>query len=107
MHCYLVITPPLQARVLRQIAARMQAEELRTRLRADVRLVRVRVSPNPNPNPNPNQGGCILLQVDAAGAITYGCSLYYIWLQVRRKRREEATKKAAAAKKKTRAADVD
>ena len=85
----------------------MQAEELRTRLRADVRLVRVRVSPNPNPNPNPNQGGCILLQVDAAGAITYGCSLYYIWLQVRRKRREEATKKAAAAKKKTRAADVD
>ena len=42
-----------------------------------------------------------------AASITYGCSLYYIWLQVRRKRREEATKKAAAAKKKTRAADVD
>ena len=53
MHCYLVITPPSQARVLKQIAARMQAEELRTRLRADVRLVRVRVSPDPNPHPIP------------------------------------------------------
>ena len=52
MHCYLVITP-LQARVLKQIAARMQAEELRTRLRADVRLVRVRVSPDPIPHPVP------------------------------------------------------